>query len=344
MIVTIFLSRRLLFSPFEMKALRKGFLIALGGLSLSIALFIFILALTNGFTQKTLNQILRYEPHLMLFPKKGFESEIPKTVKKIHFKHITSAEAYFVEKIIVQKLNNDNAYAGALYMSAGPARKNLLAPALLEGRFHGLVIGKALADENDLKIGDGVKIYFPFKKKEMLTRIGGIAQFGVLELDRYYTYHASALLPYTAIEIRLDQISNLPVTKGYLERQFGNDFYIRSAMEVNSNLFSIVNLIQLILMILLSLTALICLFQLNYQLQLFVLEKHKSLSVLKSLGFKKMQWFSLFFWLGNFLSLICIGLGLMAGFGLAYGLNPFIYFLERTLNVYFLSNQIGALS
>ena len=59
------------------------------------------------------------------------------------------------------------------------------------------------------------------------------------------------------------------------------------------------------------------------------LSQQKSLAVLKSLGFTFRQWLGLFFWLGNYLALLCIGLGLILGITLAYGLNPIILYLEK---------------
>jgi len=343
-IVTRFIAARLLFSHHEISHLRKSLLVSLFGLSLAFALLIFVLTLTEGFSQKTLQQILRYEPHLMLFPKNKTQAITPQTLAQIKFRTIAFAESYFVEKIVIQKLNSVEPLAGGLYLSAGPSKRKQLSPALLKGNFSGLVIGKALADENNLKIDDQIKIYFPFQKKEFITRISGIAQFGTLEQDRYYTYHANSILPYRAIEVRLKNISELSLSKKYLINIFGDRFYIRDVFEVNSNLFSIVKLVQLILFILLGLTALIALLQLHSQIQLLIYEKHQSLSILKSLGFSKPQWTLLFFWIGTYLAVLCLGSGLILGLCFAQSLNPFILALEKIFHVYFISNQIGALS
>jgi len=343
-IVSRFIAARLLFSRYEISHLRKSLYVALFGLSLAFALLIFVLALTEGFTQKTLQQILKYEPHLMLFPKDKTQAITAQTLSRIKFRTIAFAESYFVEKIVIQKLNTEESLAGGLYFSAGPAKRKQLSPALLKGNFNGLVVGKALADENNLKIDDQIKIYFPFQKKEFITRVSGIAQFGTLEQDRYYTYHANAILPYRAIEVRLKNIGELSISKKYLQNIFGDNFYIRDIFEINSNLFSIVKLVQLILFILLGLTALIALLQLHSQIQLLIYEKHQSLSILKSLGFRLSQWIFLFFWIATYLSALCLGTGLVLGLLLAQSLNPFILFLEKIFNVYFISNQIGALS
>ena len=344
MFVTRFIAARLLFSRHEISHLRKSLYVALFGLSLAFALLIFVLALTEGFSQKTLHQILKYEPHLMLFPKDKTLVITSQTLSQIKFRTIAFAESYFVEKIVIQKLNKEEALAGGLYLSAGPAKRKQRSPALLKGNFSGLVVGKALADENNLKIDDQIKIYFPFQKKEFITRISGIAQFGTLEQDRYYTYHANSILPYRAIEVRLKNIGELALSKKYLQNIFGDRFYIRDVFEINSNLFSIVKLVQLILFILLGLTAAIALLQLHSQIQLLIYEKHQSLSILKSLGFRPAQWIFLFFWIGSYLSVICLGTGLALGLLFAQGLNPFILILEKLFNVYFISNQIGALS
>ncbi len=348
MIVTRFIAARLLFSHHEISHLRRSLYVALFGLSLAFALLIFVLALTEGFSQKTLQQILKYEPHLMLFPKNKTQVITPQTLSRIKFRTIAFAESYFVEKIVIQKLNTpgniSEPLVGGLYLSAGPAKRKQLSPALLKGNFNGLVIGKALADENNLNIDDQIKIYFPFQKKEFITRVSGIAQFGTLEQDRYYTYHPNSILPYRAIEVRLKNIGELPLSKKYLVNIFGDSFYIRDIFEINNNLFSIVKLVKLILFILLGLTAIIALLQLHSQIQLLIYEKHQSLSILKSLGFHPAQWIFLFFWIATYLSIICLGFGLVLGLLFAQFLNPFILVLEKIFNIYLISNQIGALS
>jgi lipoprotein-releasing system permease protein len=151
-------------------------------------------------------------------------------------------------------------------------------------------------------------------------------------------------LPYRAIEVRLKNIGELPLSKRYLQNIFGDRFYIRDVFEINSNLFSIVKLVQLILFILLGLTAAIALLQLHSQIQLLIYEKHQSLSILKSLGFRFSQWILLFFWIATYLAVICLGSGLILGLLFARGLNPFILVLEKIFNIYLISNQIGALS
>ena len=102
MIVTRFIAARLLFSHHEISHLRRSLYVALFGLSLAFALLIFVLALTEGFSQKTLQQILKYEPHLMLFPKNKTQVITPQTLSRIKFRTIAFAESYFVEKIVIQ--------------------------------------------------------------------------------------------------------------------------------------------------------------------------------------------------------------------------------------------------
>jgi lipoprotein-releasing system permease protein len=166
----------------------------------------------------------------------------------------------------------------------------------------GIIVGRELASNLHLTVGDEVRVVFPFGSlgpmgpipKTKLFRVAGIFYSGMYEYDtkyayvtipvaqRFFNYHDNEI---TSIEVRLHDLEGSDaVTQAITRAVRGRTLRVRDWKELNQNLFRALKLEKLLIFLLLTVAILVASFSIVATLLLLVTEKGREIAVLKAMG------------------------------------------------------------
>jgi lipoprotein-releasing system permease protein len=167
----------------------------------------------------------------------------------------------------------------------------------------GLVIGRELASNLHLQVGDEVRVVSPFGgmmtpagplPKTQLFRIAGIFYTGMYEYDTKYAFvtirDAQQFFNYrgdeiTSIEVRVADVDRVEQVARNIEFVTGGrDLRVRDWKELNKNLFRALKLEKLMMFVLLGVAVFVASFAVLATLLLLVMEKGREIALLKALG------------------------------------------------------------
>jgi lipoprotein-releasing system permease protein len=219
----------------------------------------------------------------------------------------------------------------------------------------GIVIGRTLAKQLDVNLGDCVQVTSP----QIGISFGASArspiakQFRVIAVfeagfDQYdsklvYTdlFEAQAFYEYgdsvTGIEMKLDDINRADAVAKEIGRRLNNGIYnTMTWAQLNHGLFTALLIQQIGMSFMLGLIILVAACTVIATLTMVVLEKKKEIALLKAIGAKNDAILRIFIYQGGFVGLIGTALGILTGwlscrFLLAYTfpLDPKVYFISR---------------
>jgi lipoprotein-releasing system permease protein len=219
----------------------------------------------------------------------------------------------------------------------------------------GLVLGRTLARQLDVGLGDCVQVTSP----QIGISFGAGArspiakQFRVIAVfeagfDQYDSklvyadlYEAQAFYEYgdsvTGIEMKLDDIDRADAVSKEIGRRLNNGIYnTMTWAQLNHGLFTALLIQQIGMSFMLGLIILVAACTVIATLIMVVLEKKKEIALLKALGAKNEAILRIFIYQGGLVGLAGTALGILAGwvscrFLLAYTfpLDPKVYFISR---------------
>jgi lipoprotein-releasing system permease protein len=111
-------------------------------------------------------------------------------------------------------------------------------------------------------------------------------------------------------------------------------------MEMNRNLFSALRLEKIAMFIILVLIVLVAAFNIISTLIMVVMEKHKDIAILKSMGASSMGILKIFIIEGGVIGLVGTALGTIVGLGMAFNLDKIVAFLENLFGFKILSPDV----
>ncbi len=222
-----------------------------------------------------------------------------------------------------------------------------------EGVHPGLVVGKELAKNLHVYVGDVVTLVSPLgdlgpmgvMPRTRKFRIAGIFDSGMYEYDASHAYvkleEAQRFLDLkhliTAIEVRVKDVERVelvtPAVRDALER---DDLRVRDWKELNRSLFGALELEKVMTFVILSIAIAVASFCIICTLLLMVTEKSKEIAILKAMGTSDRTILQVFMAEGMFIGGVGTVFGVITGFiamnGLkAFGvrLDPEVYYITK---------------
>lgn len=166
----------------------------------------------------------------------------------------------------------------------------------------GIVVGRELATNLHLAVGDEVRVVSPFgtigplgpMPKTKLFRVAGIFYSGMYEYDtkyayvlipvaqRFFNYREGAI---TAIEVRLRDVDLSDAVVAAVTRPaHALGLQVKDWKQLNQNLFRALKLEKLLIWLLLTVAIIVASFSIVATLLLLVTEKGREIAVLKAMG------------------------------------------------------------
>lgn len=222
----------------------------------------------------------------------------------------------------------------------------------------GAVVGRTLAENLDIEVGDRVMIISPLSgldtsmfSAEARTprarefRVIGIFEAGFQEYDTrlVYTdlYEAQAFFDHgdsvTGVEIRLHDIEQAPAIARRLERVLGGGpYHTLDWQELNHNLFTALEIQKVMLTLVIATITFVAAFNVIATLIMIVLEKKREIAILKAMGAHDGDVLVVFLVQGLAIGLLGTAIGVLVGGGVcAYletvriPLDPAVYLIDH---------------
>jgi lipoprotein-releasing system permease protein len=282
------------------------------GVMLGVMTLIIVLGVMNGFERDLKEKILGTVSHLVVMTQSGRSvpnwAELMSRIKGLDGVEALTPYIYGqamlsskgrVRGVVVRGI--DSSSAGAVIS---------LPKYLTEGRLSdidqghdgvgGLIVGKELALNNALRLGDVVQLVSPQGKRTPVGpaprvqsfKVVGVFKSGMYEFDSNLVYmdleHAQNFFEMgkgvTGIEVRLHDIYDATKLGARIEKVLGAPFWTRTWKSMYRNLFSALKLEKVAMFIILTFIVLVAAFNIIISLIMLVMEKSRDIAVLKALG------------------------------------------------------------
>jgi lipoprotein-releasing system permease protein len=220
----------------------------------------------------------------------------------------------------------------------------------------GIILGVELAKQLGVSPNDPIQVISPLgtmtpsgmMPKMKRFRVVGIFHSGMYDFDSKFAYisidSAQKFLNMdsrvTGIEVKSNNIYQVKEIGKEIRQKLGFPFWTKDWIEMNRNLFSALKLEKIAMFILLVLIVLVAAFNIISTLIMVVMEKHKDIAVLKSMGASSTGILKIFIIEGGVIGVVGTALGTIVGLGMAFNLDKIVAFLENLFGFRILSPDV----
>ena len=315
-------------------------------LILGISILITVMSVMNGFREELIKSLSGINGDFIIY--ESTDKEISKLQQAYPDAKIVKN---YQQRVIT---TNDRGIEGLL-MKSMTIEDFYKIPRLNENLFEienikesWVFIGTELARSLDVKVGDGLQISIPGSSMTILGPvlnshiliIKGIFNTGIYDYDKYFIY---------SNESYFKDISDYPVFEVYegnikIDSKDLNPMIYDTWSDQNQSLAQALATEKNVMFIILFFIILISSFTIISNQIFFIIEKHKDIVLLKSLGVSQMQICSLFFINSFLISIFSIILGTSLGLILSINIDSIENFLSILLNYELWNNEIRYLA
>ena len=279
--------------------------ISIVGIAIGVMAIIVVIAVMTGFQDEIRARILGINPHILIMDASGEIRNPEEVANKV--KQVPGVSRAFPFTAFQAMVQNGKQLSGVAIKGIRPADAQYLGKLVKEGSVNSLeqkgnvLIGKELAKHLGLFKGDSFTIMVPFggfspmgsMPETVRARVGGIFETGMYEIDNTLVImslpdiESTMGIGATGIEVKLVDEYRAADMKWTILKALGRDYFAKTWMEMNRNLFSALKLEKLAMFIILALIILVASFNIISSLIMTVMEKKKDIAILKSIGAKK---------------------------------------------------------
>jgi lipoprotein-releasing system permease protein len=313
------------------------------GVTVGVMAVIIALALMTGLQQELRDRILGSNAHVYVFKQSGitdYRAEVEKLQKIPHVvgaapaTHGMGLASAASRAAALQIKGIDPAlepHVTDLNRSLTTGTVAGLAPSGPDDR-DGILLGKDLAAELGVGVGDSVSILTPegtLSPMGMLPvphrlRVAGTFGLGLYEFDSTYGFvslsTARRLLGRDTpeyIQLRLDDIFLAPGIAHDIPRLLGSDYLADDWSNMNKSLFSALALEKIAVSLAIFLIVMVAALNIVASLILLVMEKNRDIAILKTMGATAKSVTAIFVMQGLIIGIVGTAAGALAGVGIA---------------------------
>ena len=329
------IASRYIFSKGRKRIVSFMAFISILGIAVGVACLITVIAVMNGFRGELERRIVGQSPHIIIEKQDGIRNEAYKKIvhdidklegvkgaypfiwgqgvvsfrKRAHGVALRSVD---LENVIDRERLSRYMYAGAV---------------ALEG--NGIVLGKELSMVLGAFIGDDIDIITAVSSRPKKFKVTGIFHSGMYEYDlnlAYINLDRAADIFSTGsvaggIGVDLESAGRPAYIKQQIKDIIPYDFYIRTWMELNENLFSALKLEKLAMFIILTLIVIVAALNIISTLTIMVTDKRKDIGILKAIGATRATVMNIFSLQGIMIGFFGVILGVISGLGIVLALD-----------------------
>jgi len=343
--------------------------ISIGGVAVGVTALIVVISVMGGMQEDLRNKILGTNSHVVVLSNEGAMTKYGEIIKKIEgVPHVVSASPFIFNQVMLTSHSSVSGVAirgidpdleakvtdlskrvkeGGLKFLKTPQSSELQTPnsELIEG----IVIGKDLARNLAVFLGDTIDVVSPFGRatpmgttpKVEKFRVVGIFDTGMYEYDsslalisipaaqRFFSMGETV----TGIEIKVDDIYLADSVADKIHSMLGFPYWTRDWMEMNKNLFSALKLEKFGMFVILTLIIIVAAFNIIGTLIMMVMEKGRDIAILKSMGATDNSIMKIFIMEGLIIGIAGTIIGCIGGYVLCELLDTY-HFIKLPSDVY----------
>ena len=329
-------------------------LISLAGVALGVAALIVILSVMNGFEGELRTRLLSMSAHGQISGANGAIDDWRELLGEVGSHPGVAAAAPLIE--IEGMIQSGRELQPVMTYGIDPEfEKNLSETPinLLEGTLDNLqpgskniIVGRILAIELGLRLGDGVLLLIPRPVGDgtlqpVLERfvLSGVFEAGLQEHDASLALingsDAAAIMGFGegrgAVRFRTHDVMLAPVTAAQLQQQLGDDVVTTNWTIENASYFRAIRIEKMMMSLILSLIIGVAAFNIVASLVMVVTDKTNDIAVLRTLGMRASGVVKVFFVQGAVIGWAGVFIGVALGVVLAINVPVIVPFLEQTL-------------
>ena len=362
----------LLISLRYLKAKRKSAFISIitvistAGVALGVMALIIVLAVMTGFEQDLKEKILGTNAHVVVLKNGGTISEYDGLMARLgKMDGVVAATPFIYNQVM---LTSGKHVSGVVLRGIDPqtdVKVTNLHKSMVEGDLQnllpehgtisiarkgeppvpGLIIGRELAKNLNLFVGDRVNVVSPMGNITPLGmvpkmkgfRVAGIFNTGMFEYDSTLAYvelkEAQSFLglgeTVTGIQLKVGDVYATGELARKINRELGLEYFARDWMQMNKNILFALKTEKVVMFIILTLIVLVAAFGIASTLFMLVMEKNKDIAILKSMGASGSSIMKIFIMEGLIIGVSGTLVGVISGLLVAKNLEGIVAFVQR---------------
>ena len=314
-------------------------IISISGVALGVCALIIVLAVMTGFENDLRDKILGTTAHIVISKnQKDGISDYPSVENKIKkINNVAWVAPFIYGQIMLSSKNNAQ---GVVLRGINPEAEikvtdlenNMIFGSvgdLVDEKDGGIIIGKELASILGVYYGQEINAISPVTRMTPMgntprikkLKVVGVFHAGMYEYDTGMAYVSIGTaqnflgMPdvITGLQVKTNNIFKAKDTASVIQTTLGSPFWTRDWMEMNRNLFSALKLEKLAMFIILILIILVAAFNIISNLVMMVIEKHKDIGILKSMGASKKSILYIFLIEGLIIGIVGTFIGCIGG-------------------------------
>jgi lipoprotein-releasing system permease protein len=351
-------------------------LISTAGVTLGVMALIIVLAVMTGFEEDLKEKILNTNAHVVVLKSNGAITGHDRLMERLQ-KHpeVVAATPFIYNQVMLSTGKNvSGVVLRGIDVQTDPKVTNL-SRTLVQGKLAdlavppltaprsgsepslpGVIIGKELARNLNLYVGDPVNVISPLGNitplgmipKMKRFRVAGIFHTGMFEYDTTLAYtalpEAQAFLDLTdqvtGIQLKVRDIYRTGELVKQINRELGYPYYARDWMQMNKNILFALKTEKMVMFIILTLIVLVAAFGIASTLFMVVMEKTKDIAILKSMGASGRSIMKIFVFEGLIIGVFGTLLGVLGGLLVALNLETIVSLVQRLTGFELFSREV----
>ena len=318
-------------------------LISTLGVAVGVMAVIIALAVMTGLQQELRDRILGSQPHIYVSRTGGIADYQAEAARLRQIPHVVGAAPAILGRALITASRNQDFISlkgidprlepevSDVARSLQDGSLDALAPKSEED-LDGILLGKDLASNLGVVVGDTVIVLtpegtlspmgmIPSRKK---LRVAGVFSLGLIEFDSTYGFVsldvAKRMLSKDQVDflqLRVDDIYQAPAIARQVSARLGDQYFTQDWAEMNRSLFSALTLEKIAVSLAIFLIVMVAALNIIASLILLVMEKHRDIAILKTMGASARSVTVVFLLQGLIIGVVGTTVGAAAGWGVS---------------------------
>lgn len=337
-------------------------LISTAGVTVGVMALIVVLAVMTGFEEDLKEKILSTNAHVVVSSVEGI-GEYDVVMKRLAgIEGVVAATPFIFSQVM---LSNGKQVSGVVLRGIDPETDptvTKLKSSVVDGRYDdlsrspeprrtegdpppGIVIGRELARNLDLFVGDRVNVISPMGEISPIGMMPKLRQFRVVAIFNTGMFEYDSTLAYvrldeaqrftamagkvTGIQLRVADIYDTPRVVKLINARFGRELHARDWMQMNRNILFALRTEKTVMFVILSLIVVVAAFGIASTLFMVVMEKTRDIAILKSMGATPFSIMKIFVLEGMIIGSVGTLLGVVSGLLISLNLQGIVDGVKR---------------
>lgn len=340
----LFIARRYLSAKRKQVVISVISVISVIGVAAGVMALVIALAINNGFRNQLERNLLGAYAHVMVLEKEpgpGIEASDEIAAKLARLPHVKSAEPGLYDNgYISGPIDGSGAVIKGITPAAAAQNESLrkLKAGSLDGLTEkdptGIIIGARMAEKIGAVVGKNVTLLVPNGQITPLgmrptyerLRVAGIFETGTFEIDATWAFlglHQAQRIyklngVVNAIELRLDDIFAAPDVAKAADALIGPKLAALTWQEQNRQILNALRGERVVTMVTIGLILIVAALNILITLVMMVMEKHRDIAILMSMGARAEQIRRIFVFEGALIGAFGTAIGLVLGYTISY--------------------------